>query len=185
MDRAADNDLKWRVLRRSASGQPWRPALLLALLTLVGVLPPVAAMAQPGGRDHYGGRGGYGGGYERGSYGRAPAYGGGAYARPPRAPAYPPAGYRGRDGFGGPPGSWRNEQAEVREAVREGRRRPLGQVIETVRQRAPGRLLDAGVEPGPNGRPAYRLRWASQDGRRMDFLVDAETGGILAVEGGR
>ena len=39
----------------------------------------------------------------------------------------------------------------------------------------PGRVLDAGLE-GRN----YRVRWATADGRRIDFIVDAETGQIIS-----
>ncbi len=46
-----------------------------------------------------------------------------------------------------------------------------------------GRLLDAGLEPGPDGRPAYRVRWAAQGGQRIDFIVDAATGAILRRNG--
>ena len=38
-----------------------------------------------------------------------------------------------------------------------------------------GRVLDAGLE-GRN----YRVRWAAADGRRIDFIVDAETGQIIS-----
>jgi uncharacterized membrane protein YkoI len=72
----------------------------------------------------------------------------------------------------------------VRRAVRAGRQIPLGQAIEAVRRRVPGRELDAGLEAGPNGRPVYRLRWAGQDGRRQDYMVDAGTGEVLGVQGG-
>jgi uncharacterized membrane protein YkoI len=37
-------------------------------------------------------------------------------------------------------------------------------------------VLDAGLE-GPN----YRVRWATADGRRIDFIVDARTGQILSA----
>ena len=127
--------------------------------------------APPGGGG-YGGFGGYpaGGGrsYPSPSFG----YGGGG---PPRAFAGP-----GR-AFGG---GWGSEQNEVRRAVREGRQIPLGQAIEAVRRRSPGHELDAGLEAGPNGRPVYRLRWAGQNGRRQDYMVDAGTGAVLGVQGG-
>ena len=60
---------------------------------------------------------------------------------------------------------------------------PLEQVIATIRRQTPGRLLDTGIEQGPDGRSVYRVRWAAASGRRMDFLVDAQSGAI--VSGGR
>jgi hypothetical protein len=113
---------------------------------------------------------------------------------PPPPPAYrPPAsGYSGAMGY--QPGysephrsslgaDWRQQQDEARRAVREGRHVPLGQVLDQIRRSNPGRQLDAGIEEDPNGRTLYRVRWASANGRRMDYLVDAETGHILSVEG--
>jgi uncharacterized membrane protein YkoI len=52
---------------------------------------------------------------------------------------------------------------------------PLGRVIQMIAARVPGRVLDAGLE-GRN----YRVRWAAADGRRIDFIVDAETGQIIS-----
>ena len=51
-------------------------------------------------------------------------------------------------------------------------------------RRIPGRMLDAGLEAGDNGRQVYRVRWAATDGRRLDVIVDAATGAVLH-EGGR
>jgi uncharacterized membrane protein YkoI len=55
----------------------------------------------------------------------------------------------------------------------------LGFVIESIRRRSPGRQLDADVD-FMDGRPVYRVRWLTVHGRRMDYLVDAETGVILS-----
>jgi hypothetical protein len=134
------------------------------------------------------GRGGFGGaepGYGRGypGYGVGDPYGGRGGAPPYPVRPYPPAaGGYGR-AFGG--GDWRNQQNEVRQAVREGRHIPLGRAIDAVRQRSPGRELDAGLETGPGGRTMYRVRWAASDGRRIDYLVDAATGAIISTQGGR
>jgi hypothetical protein len=59
---------------------------------------------------------------------------------------------------------------------------PLDGVISQMHHRFPGgRMLDAGVE-NYGGREVYRVRWATGDGRRVDYLVDAQTGAILGVE---
>ena len=92
----------------------------------------------------------------------------------PTPPAY---------GFAGPPPDWQGQQDEARQAVREGRHVPLGQVLAAIRARTPGRQLDAGLERGPDGRPVYRVRWAGDNGRRIDYTVDAESGAILGAEG--
>ncbi len=75
------------------------------------------------------------------------------------------------------------QQDEVRAAVREGRHVPLAPVLEQIRRRQPGRQLDTGLEREPDGRPVYRVRWAGEHGRRVDYIVDAQTGAILRTEG--
>ncbi len=185
-------------------------AILLAILGLY--LSAFDAAAQPrhggwqGGGGFAGAPGRYGGprGGFRGYGGPGPDDGYGRGFTPPRygygggQPDYGARGYPAGPGYGGPArafpgrgygggafgGDWRTEQNEVRSAVREGRHIPLGQAIEAVRRRAPGRELDAGLEAGPNGRSVYRLRWAGQDGRRRDYLVDAGSGAVLGVQGG-
>ena len=78
---------------------------------------------------------------------------------------------------------WRPRPDEARRGVREGRLAPLGRVIDQIRRHAPGRQLDAGLETDIYGRSVYRVRWAGADGRRSDYIVDAETGRILGVDG--
>jgi len=123
--------------------------------------------------------------YPPGPYGGPPPpraiYPGRPYP-PVYPPAYPPAYPPYGAGFGG---NWRAQQDEVRRAVRDGRHVPLSQAIAAVRQRTPGHVLDAGMEPGSEGRTLYRLRWATNDGRRIDYLVDAATGAVVGVQGGR
>jgi len=77
---------------------------------------------------------------------------------------------------------WRQQQGEAREAVQSGRAIALGRVMEQIRRRTPGRPLDAGMEQSGN-RAVYRVRWAAEDGRRIDYIVDAETGAILRADG--
>ena len=69
-------------------------------------------------------------------------------------------------------------QDDARRGVREGRLAPLSQILSEIRRRTPGRQLDAGLE-SERGRPVYRVRWAALDGRRIDYIVDAESGRIL------
>jgi uncharacterized membrane protein YkoI len=55
----------------------------------------------------------------------------------------------------------------------------LGWVIESIGRRSPGRVLDAQVEDR-GGRAVYRVLWLTTHGRRMDYIVDAETGVVLS-----
>ena len=136
-----------------------------------------------------------------------PVYAAPAYRQPPQAyqgyapapapapyPAYPPAYAAPAPGgyaYAPPPGyrpnslgaEWGQQQDQARSAVRQGRMMPLGQVMQQIRRGTPGRLLDAGLERGPDGRPAYRVRWAAAGGQRIDFIVDAVTGAVLAQGG--
>lgn len=79
---------------------------------------------------------------------------------------------RGPDSLGA---DWRAQSDQARGGVQSGRLVPLSRVIQMISARVPGRVLDAGLE-GRN----YRVRWATADGRRIDFIVDAETGQILS-----
>jgi uncharacterized membrane protein YkoI len=91
------------------------------------------------------------------------------------APA--PAFARQPDSLGA---DWRQQQGEARAKVMNGSHIPLERVVELIRRRMPGRLLDAGLETDPDGRSVYRVRWAAADGRRVDFRVDAASGAILS-----
>jgi uncharacterized membrane protein YkoI len=74
---------------------------------------------------------------------------------------------------------WRPQQNEVRQGVDARRLLPLAQVIEQQSRRIGGRLLDSGLEY-QNGRAIYRIRWVTRDGRRVDMLIDATTGGVVS-----
>ncbi len=78
---------------------------------------------------------------------------------------------------------WGQEQNDARARVRSGEFRPLGTVIGELRRRTPGRQLDTAIEQGRDGRPVYRVRWAADNGRRIDYTIDARTGAILSAEG--
>ena len=68
--------------------------------------------------------------------------------------------------------------------MRAGRLTPLVQDRgDDSAARTPGRHLDAGLETGAGGRPVYRVRWAAEDGRRIDYVVDAEIGAIIRADG--
>jgi hypothetical protein len=76
------------------------------------------------------------------------------------------------------PGYWRAPQDMVRTQVRGGQMAPLGFVISNLQRRAPGRQLDTAVE-FEDGRAVYRVRWITNQGRRIDYVVDAATGRYL------
>lgn len=116
------------------------------------------------------------------------------------AAALPASALAQRGPGGGPGGCPQGPQGrECREALRDrgtvrggggfdaGERAPqrmvsLEQVVGRIASRTPGRLLDAGTE-SRGDRIVYRVRWQANDGRRIDYIVDASTGAILSANG--
>jgi hypothetical protein len=150
------------------------------LILALAVFTVSAAYAEPS--RHGGGRGGERAGrppiyQEPPSYGPPPARGG--YYAPPRPyePPLAPYDYQGRPNSLG--GQWGQQQNEARMGVSQGRIVPLSRVVQSIERLRPGRVLDAGLETEPDGRAAYRVRWAATGGRRIDFIIDAETGAII------
>lgn len=77
----------------------------------------------------------------------------------------------------------RSDQDNARQAVREGRVLPLGQVLAKVQKRVPGRLLDANlVERG--GRSIYLIKMMTRDGNVAIVTADAASGNVLNVRQG-
>jgi hypothetical protein len=111
-----------------------------------------------------------------------PTYGRGGGLSYPAQRFAPPPGYGPYPSTGSAPafgGQWRDQQEFLRQGVRQGQLAPLGRVIGSIRQRTPGRQLDAGLEyQGP--RLVYRVRWMTEQGRRVDYIIDAETGAIVS-----
>ncbi|MDQ0463512.1 hypothetical protein QO010_001283 [Caulobacter ginsengisoli] len=86
-----------------------------------------------------------------------------------------------RGGGGQRPGGWRPEAGEQRGGQSQ-RMVSLEQVVGRIASRTPGRLLDAGTE-NRGDRVVYRVRWQANDGRRIDYIVDASSGQILSANG--
>ena len=137
----------------------FRPAILAFSALLVAL--PAAADARP----DKGGKGGRGGGRPEQVY---------------QDDGPGPVRKERRNSLGQ---GWRQQQDEARSGVRQGRYVPLARILPGIGRRTPGRQLDAGIEENWQGRTVYRIRWAAQNGRRIDYIVDAETGAILRAEG--
>ncbi len=76
------------------------------------------------------------------------------------------------------------EHDRARSGVLSGQHKSLGQILPGIRQRFPGRLLDARLVGSPNSY-TYRLKWLGQGGRVMWISVDARSGRIIGVQEGR
>lgn len=89
-----------------------------------------------------------------------------------------------RQGPGDPLGPVAAQRQEsTRRDVQAGQSIPMAQVIVIINRRTPGRMLDA--DSGNMGsQPVYRVRWATNDGHRIDYTIDARTGAILSANGG-
>lgn len=72
----------------------------------------------------------------------------------------------------------------ARDAVRSGQVQPLSQILGRVRGQVPGELLDAQLSTS-GGRAVYRLRMLDAAGTVRQVTVDANTGQVLSVQGGR
>jgi len=60
----------------------------------------------------------------------------------------------------------------------------LDRVLPQIRRATPGTFYDAqGPFVGPNGQPAYRIKWMTPEGRIIWFYVDARTGQALGAGG--
>lgn len=73
---------------------------------------------------------------------------------------------------------------EASDAVRQGQHVPLRQVIRQIEAQEGGKMLDARlVSRGPGQSAVYEVQWLSAVGRRIDFVIDAETGAVLSRRG--
>lgn|GEM_PF-5731604 len=99
-------------------------------------------------------------------------------SRPTRPQANSPENYAQQTRPNSLGAGWRQQQEEARSGVRQGQMAPLGSVIAGIGRRSAGRPLDAGIEY-QEGRAVYRVRWLTNDGRRVDYLVDAASGQII------
>lgn len=77
----------------------------------------------------------------------------------------------------------RSDQDHARKAVREGRILSLGQVLQRVQQRVPGRMLDANLIE-QHGRSIYLIKMITRNGNVALVTADAATGNILNIRQG-
>lgn len=82
--------------------------------------------------------------------------------------------------------SWGNtfSPGEARDAVRKGDIVPLNTIFQRLRDRYGGYQLDAELFSTRGGGSEYRIRWMTEDGRRLNIRVDGRTGRILSATGG-
>lgn len=72
---------------------------------------------------------------------------------------------------------------EARDARRNGDVVPLRRIFSDLERRYGGYQIDAKLVSRGNG-SEYRIDWMTSDGRRMRFVVDAQSGRIIRSSGG-
>ena len=60
---------------------------------------------------------------------------------------------------------------------------PLSQIFNKLKQQYGGYQLSADLYDKGNGKSVYEIDWMTKDGRKMHFVVDAQTGAILDRRG--
>ena len=71
------------------------------------------------------------------------------------------------------------QQQQARQGVQEGRLVPMAQVVAALNRRTPGKQQDARIDR-VGERQVYRIPWVTSDGRRINYVVDAQSGAILS-----
>jgi hypothetical protein len=77
----------------------------------------------------------------------------------------------------------RFDAEQPRERASDRQRTPLLEVVQRLERRVGGQMLDARVVESGQGE-MYVIKWLTDDGRKIEFLVDAQTGAILDQRGG-
>jgi len=72
---------------------------------------------------------------------------------------------------------------ELPQAVQSAPRLSPAQVEAMIQRMTPGRRLNISLERS-DGRAIYLVRWQTNDGRRIDYVVDGNSGQILSANGG-
>ena len=100
------------------------------------------------------------------------------------AAATTPVAAQAAQDFGRPVlGAGRGDNDQARDGVRAGRQVPLSRVLSMLAGRYPGRHLNTTMGDA-GGRRAYFVQWQLENGRVVVFVVDAESGQVIARQGG-
>lgn len=83
-----------------------------------------------------------------------------------------------------PDAVYADSQQRARDAVGRGEIRPLDQVLAGVRGSYPGRVMDVDLRQRGNSW-TYHIKLLTPDDALLRIVVDASSGSILSVRGGR
>ena len=73
---------------------------------------------------------------------------------------------------------------QARDAVRNGKTVPLSRIFGMLKQQYGGYQLGADLVSKQGGGAEYHIDWMTEDGRKMRFIVDAQSGAITDRRGG-
>jgi hypothetical protein len=81
---------------------------------------------------------------------------------------------------------WTNQfsPGQARDAVRDGKTVPLSRIFQNLRRDHGGYQLGAELYSRGDGTTYYEIDWMTEDGRKVKFTVDAQTGRFLDRRGG-
>ncbi|MBD3771617.1 MAG: PepSY domain-containing protein [Rhodobacterales bacterium] len=80
---------------------------------------------------------------------------------------------------------WANQfsPGQARDSRAQGHTVPLSQIFGKLKQQYGGYQLSADLYDKGNGKSVYEIDWMTKDGRKMHFVVDAQSGAILDRRG--
>ena len=80
---------------------------------------------------------------------------------------------------------WANQfsPGQARDSRAQGRTVPLSQIFNSLKRQYGGYQLGADLYDRGNGKSVYEIDWMTKDGRKMHFVVDAQSGAILDRRG--
>lgn len=81
---------------------------------------------------------------------------------------------------------WANQfsPGQAREAVREGKTVPLSRIFQQLKREYGGYQLGAELYSRADGSTFYEIDWMTEDGRKAQFTVDAQSGRVINRRGG-
>ena len=80
---------------------------------------------------------------------------------------------------------WANQfsPGQARDSRSQGKTVPLSQIFQNLKGQYGGYQLRADLFARPDGKTEYHIDWITGDGRKMRFVVGAQTGRILDQRG--
>jgi uncharacterized membrane protein YkoI len=80
---------------------------------------------------------------------------------------------------------WMNQfsPGQARDSRNQGHTVPLSQIFNNLKKQYGGYQLSADLYDKGNGKSVYEIDWMTGDGRKMHFVVDAQSGSVLDRRG--